>query len=645
MILSALFLATVGQDAMIRYPFLSPVFSDHMVLQRGRPNTFWGWTKPGEKVSVTIQKNTGHAVAGPDGKWVVKVDPPAVGGPYSVVITGPEKRTLTDVLVGDVWLCGGQSNMQFSVAGALNGKEEIAAANHPQIRFAVVPTRMSFEPTEFTTASWKVCSPSSLGNDEWNGLSAVGYFFGRELQKDLNIPIGLVHDNRGGSSAESWLSYETLVKQGEFGGDVAKIDEARRTGHEAFGKQSLGWIQQVDPLSTTDSAAAADFDDHDWQKASLPGSWHDLGLDGHLGVVWFRTTVDLPESAIKGDAKLSLGAIAQMDWTWVNGVKVGATYEYRKGRAYSIPAGVLKPGRNVIAVRVLTYGFQDGFLSPADKLSLTLSDGSKVSLANDAWKLHRGPHLWAGPEFPWEYDAGYHTPTIHYNGMIAPIAPLAIKGVIWYQGESNVGRSKQYIDLMQRVAAEWRNAFQVKELPFLQVQLANYLKRTDQPVESGWAALRDAQMKSASLIPGGGVATATDVGDADDIHPRNKQAVGLRLAKVALHQVYGRSIVATGPRYRAFKKSGSDLRIAFDSVGSGLTVHGGELKGFAIAGSDHKFHWATAKIVGKEVVLSSPEVTDPVAARYAWADNPEMTLYNQEGLPAFPFRTDDWPVY
>ncbi len=640
-------LVSVAQDAVIRRPFLSPIFSDHMVLQRGRPNTFWGWTEPGQHVRVAIEGQSAEGVSGADGKWMVKVSPPKVGGPYKIVVSGPQRLTLTDVLVGDVWLCGGQSNMQFGLAASLNGREEVAAANHSQIRFALVPVSMSFHPRDFTTAPWKVCTPETVGNDAWNGLSAVGYFFGRALQKELKIPIGLVHDCRGGSRAESWISRPTLEGLGYVNETLGSIDEADRTHHAEYMKNAEDWIQRSDAGSMGNAWANPDLDDTGWNKVSLPASYSDLGFGGHLGVTWFRTEIDLPQTLPAGDATLSLGAIADADWTWVNGNRVGSTAEYRLGRNYAVSSAMLRPGRNQITVRVLSTGVTDGFMSPGKELLLKLADGTQVPLANGNWRVKQGLNLWEGKgEFPWGIEGAMSTPLVHYNSMIYPVAPLAVRGAIWYQGESNAYQSRPYVQIMQDVAKDWRAAFETDNFPFLQVQLANFQARGDQPGDSAWAALREAQWLSSRKIPGGGLVTAVDIGDAADIHPKNKRDVGIRLANLALKQVYGRSkIVASGPIFRSFRIEGSSLRVRFEATNGGLAVHGPALKGFSLAGSDRKFYWADAKIVGNEVVLTSAEVKVPVAARYAWADNPEITLYNGAGLPAFPFRTDNWPVH
>ncbi len=630
-------------SAHLRYPFLSPIFSDHMVLQRDRPNRFWGWTTPGERIDLSISDRTASSVAGEDGKWGVEIDPPEVGGPYSVTVSGPTTVTLSDVMVGDVWLCGGQSNMQFGLIGCEDGPAEVAAADHPNLRFAVVPISTSLSRRDFISGTWQVCKPETLGTDEWNGLSAVGYFFGREIQQALQIPIGLVHNCRGGSSAESWISRETLEARGDFGDALKEIDESVSSGHRKSREMAEEWIGKSDPGSTREDWSSPACSDTDWNRVSLPGGYDELGLVGHIGITWFRTTFELPIGAPSEGAVLHLGGIADYDWTWVNGEMAGSGYGYDSDRAYK---AAIRPGRNTIAIRVLNVNFGYGFVSTSDRMFVELADGSTIPLSGPVWKMKQGVNLWSGSgEFPLGVADHFLPPALHYNGMIHPVAPLAIRGVIWYQGESNVGRSRQYVELMQTVASEWRRDFQTEDLPFLQVQLAAFLPRTAEPGDSSWAALREAQQISSVLIPGGGLATAVDVGDADDVHPRNKRDVGIRLAKLALREVYERDeLVGSGPVFRSFSVEGSAIRIYFDHAEIGLVAKEGRLTGFAVAGMDRRFYWADATIEYDEVVLRSSAVAEPVAARYGWSDNPEMSLYSRAGLPAFPFRTDDWPV-
>lgn len=625
-------------------PFLNGIFQDHMVLQRDLPNTFWGWTVPGEKVSVTLAGRTASASAGSDGKWVVKVKPPKVGGPYTLSVDGSKHVVLKDLLVGDVWLCTGQSNMEFGTPMAVNGQAEVAAANHPDIRLTMVQHDTQLDPRPSTPVVWSVCTPDSITKGGWAGFSAVGYFFGRELNKRLHVPIGLVQDCWGGTPAESWMSSEALTREGDFASSLARINEARNSHSALYGHQIEEWLEKVDP-GTQHGWQSPDFDDSTWKPvAAMPATFQDLGMDYFPGVVWFRGRVDLPDPIPAGSASISLGAIEDLDETWVDGQPVGETYTFNQPRDYTVPAGVLKPGRNDIAIRVLATGAGGGFTWGPEAFHLSFSSGSNVDLSKGTWKFATGANIWSQPPpIPQPLEGSPYVPSILYNGMIQPVAGLAIKGAIWYQGESNAGRAYQYRTVLPDMIADWRNAWGEGDFPFLIVQLANFQARAANPGDSDWAELREAQEMTAAGVRNAGIATAIDVGDDRDIHPKDKQTVGLRLALDALHVAYGQRLAYSGPIYRSFKRDGDAIRIAFDHVDGGLNAKGVNLGGFAIAGSDHKFHWADARIDGDTVVVRSGDVPDPVAVRYGWANNPEITLYNGAGLPALPFRTDDWP--
>lgn len=443
-------------EAKAEFPFVSPIFGDHMVVQRGKPNTMWGWAKPGEEVRVTIAENTVKTVSQDDGRWSVAIQPPAPGGPYTIVIDGPQHVEFHDVLVGDVWLCGGQSNMELGLGRARNGSEEIKAADHPKIRLFVVKQRGAKAPTPIPQGTWKICSPKNVADGSWGGFSAVAYFFGRRLQQDVEVPIGLVEDCVGGTPAEAWTSAETL--------------------------RSLG-------ISETGS--------------------------------------------------------------------------------------------------------------------------------------------------------GPNTPAVFYNGMITPVAPLAISGAIWYQGESNTERAGQYRKLLPAMIAEWRKAFCQGDFPFYIVSLAAHKQHQDIPGDDSWAELRAAQDFVANGVSNSGLAVAIDVGDERDVHPKDKKEVGERLALVALAGHYRKNLPYSGPRFAAAEKIPGALKLAFTHTDGGLMVKGDKLEEFSVCGEDCKWHWAEARIEGNSVVVSTSEVPNPVAARYAWQANPKATLFNGAGLPAIPFRTDE----
>ncbi|CEK13062.1 sialate O-acetylesterase [Chthonomonas calidirosea] len=467
-------------------PLVSRIFSSNMVLQRERRDPIWGWTTPNANVTVSV---TGpyfqeHLVVTADdkGAWQTRIGPLPVGGPYQITVTGPDnqKEQFDNVLSGDVWLCSGQSNMQFGIANGLNAQQEIANANYPQIRlFSAqlysVPTPMAClnPPQPNLVNQWVECNPQNVATGGWGGFSAVAYFFGRALYQALGVPIGLIHSSWGGTPAEAWISARSISQIADLQDALRKVENDPNAKPNSFG--------------------------------IMPSA-----------------------------------------------------------------------------------------------------------------------------------------PTVLYNGMIAPLVPYAIRGVIWYQGESNVGRAYQYRTLLAALIRDWRSAWNEGNFPFLIVQLPNFGPQKPDPTESAWAELRESQYIVASTVPNTGIVCTIDIGDANDIHPKDKQDVGKRLALYALAKVYGQKVTYSGPTFRSMKVEGHTVRIFFDHTDGGLVAKGGKLTGFAIAGSDKQWHWADAQIDGNSVVLSSPDVPNPVAVRYAWADNPECNLYNGAGLPAFPFRTDDW---
>ena len=466
-------------------PYVSPIFASNMVLQRKIPVPVWGWTKPGEKVTVSVEGRSATAVADPDGKWMAKLSPLPVGGPYKMRIEGTQQTvTLDNILVGDVWICSGQSNMEMGIGNVNDAPKEIADANYPQIRLFTVMKKVAYEPQISLVkrdadlmGQWSVCSPETVKTGGWNGFSAVGYFFGRQLYQDVKVPIGLIHTSWGGTIAEAWTSAEALKTMPDFKPAVEKVAEIKAT--PATGKQ-----------------------------------------DNNPNVV-----------------------------------------------------------------------------------------------------------------------------TVLYDGMIAPLIPYGIKGAIWYQGESNAGRAYQYRTLLPTMIKDWRTRWGEGDFPFFIVQLANFQKSSDEPKDDAWAELREAQSMTARNLPKTGIAVIIDIGDAADIHPKDKQTVGKRLALSAEAIAYGKKLEYSGPQYKSMSPAndGSAIRLAFDHLGGGLMAKGDKLTGFAIAGEDRKFVWADAQIQGNSVIVSSTKVPHPMAVRYAWHINPVCNLYNKAGLPASPFRTDDWP--
>lgn len=620
-------------------PFLSPVFTENMVLQRDQKDAIWGWSKPGEKVSVSIAGQSATSTAGADGKWTVMMPPLPAGGPHTLTVSGPETVTLNNVLVGDVWICSGQSNMEWRVSDTNNAGAEISAANFPQIRHLEIPHVTAAEPQKTVpTDGWKVASPETVSR-----FTAVGFYFGRKLNEDLKVPIGLIHTSWGGTIAEAWTSKEGLAPLKDF--NQAMEDLELRTKNPGPDPQ-IAWYAANDEGSKGDFAwAAPDLDDSAWSTMSQPQGWTGsnnpdvMNLDG---AVWLRRSVELSADFAGKEAVLGLGAIDDEDAVWVNGRKIGETAGFGRMREYQVPAGLLKEGKNIIAIRAMDVSGNGGLTGPAEALKLESKGLAPIALTGP-WRYKVGADLTKTSAFPRRMGDNPNVPTVLYNAMVAPLLPYGIKGAIWYQGESNAGRAAQYRTLLPAMIGDWRKRFGQGDFPFYIVQLANFMQTKPEPGESEWAELREAQAMTAKNVPNSGLAVAIDIGEANDIHPRNKQDVGKRLALQALAKTYGQKLVASGPEFREAKTEGNAIRLSFDHVGGGLAAKGGALKGFSIAGEDKKFVWADAKIDGVSIVVSSPQVSAPAAVRYAWTENPEATLFNAEGLPAIPFRTDTWP--
>jgi sialate O-acetylesterase len=624
-------------------PFLHELFTDHMVLQRGIPIPIWGWTEPGKVVVVRLGGKSVSAVAGADGKWMAKLPPFRAGGPYTLTVDGPQKSTVSDVMIGDVWICSGQSNMEMGINGVKNAADEIAQADYPKIRLFNVAHRIALTPQETATGAWEVCTPDALGKANF---SAAAYFFGRKLNRDLNVPIGLIQTAWGGTMAEAWTSAEALSTMDDYRQRVAEFtawvnDPSRPT----YAQKMQPWWKENDPAaSSVPGWEDPSTDTSDWKSMKIPQYWQYAGMPDVHGIVWFTKEIDVPADWAGKETTLSLGPIDDMDTTWVNGVNVGGLYDCSSLRVYPVPAGVLKPGRNVIAIRVLDTGGLGGIYGQPEQMFLQpsgSSDAPKIPLAGD-WKYRVSVELAKTKPVPVRDNGDNpNSLSVLYNGMISPLVNYGIKGAIWYQGEGNADRPMQYRTLLPTMINDWRSRFGEGRFPFFIVQLAGFMDPVESPVESGWAELREAQLLTAENTPNCGLAVAIDIGEAKDIHPKDKQDVGLRLALAAEGIAYKQKIEYSGPIYDKMKIEGKTIRLYFRHVGGGLTAKGEEkLRGFAIAGPDKKFVWADATIDGKTIVLSAPGVDNPTAARYDWANFPNGNLYNKADLPASPFRTD-----
>jgi sialate O-acetylesterase len=630
-------------------PFLHPLFTDNMVLQRGVKDSIWGWTTPGQRVTATMLRKHASAVADAAGRWLVKIGPFPVGGPYTLTVTGPQTATVKNVLVGDVWICSGQSNMELGVNAANQAADEVAHADYPQIRLMTVPLGAAVEPrqtfdNQWLMNQWLVCTPEMIKQGVWGGFSAVGYYFGRELNLRTHIPIGLIHSSVGGTPIWAWMSAECLRTVKDFQPALAGLPDAVKAAQaasDAFEISSAPWWQQHDTgLANNNGWSAPDFDDSAWKTMSIPYWWPEKFL---LGVAWFRKEITVPASWACKALTLHLGPIDEVDTTFFNGVKVGNNIDWQKPRVYTIPAELVQAGRNVITVRIINTVGEGGIYGAAEQLKLELAGDAQatpIPLAGD-WKYQISVDYTKTPPPapPPGFDQG--AVTVLNNGMIAPLEPFSIKGAIWYQGEANTNNGYGYRSLLPLLIQDWRSHFAEGDFPFYIVQLPNYMDPQKEPVESdSWAELREAQLLTAATVPNTGMAVTIDIGEAGTVHPTNKQDVGRRLALIALATQYGKHEEYSGPRYRAMAVEGKSIRLTFDHLGGGMLAQGGKLAGFAIAGADKRFVWADATIEGKTIVVSAPQVEQPVAVRYDWANNPAGNLYNQAGLPASPFRTD-----
>jgi sialate O-acetylesterase len=618
---------------------VNPLFSDHAVLQAGREVPVWGTARDGEKVTVSLAGGTAAATA-QSGRWLVRLPPMPAGGPYTLTVAG-EANTVTvqDVLVGEVWICSGQSNMERQLGlregqkPITNWREEVTSASYPLIRHFGVTQKAVLSPETGVAGQWIVCSPDTV-----ESFTAVGFFFGRGLFQARKVPIGLIHSSWGGTPAEAWTSLDALQKMPEFAEAAAQVERTAaelKTGAYNYPKQLEGWFAKNDPGAVGKPAWwAPELEERAWEQQVLPGLWEAAGLPGFDGVVWFRRTIDLPESWTGADAELHLGMIDDADTTWVNGIQAGATSGYQIPRIYRVPAAVLKPGRNVIAVRVLDTGGGGGLWGGADSMrlvSLKSGEGTAIPLTGP-WSRKVSASLAKVPFPPLDFSRSPATPSSLYNGMIAPLLPYAMRGVIWYQGEANVGREKQYRTLLPAMISDWRRVWGEGDFPFLFVQIAPHKGMTPE--------IREAQLLASQRTPNTAMAVTIDCGDADDIHPAYKQPVGARLALAARALAYGEKIEYSGPVFASAQFAGSRAVLRFTHLGGGLVAKDGALIGFTIAGADKVFHAANAVIEDGTVAVSAPEVPQPAAVRYGWANVPVGNLFNAAGLPASPFRTD-----
>lgn len=619
---------------------LAPVFQDHAVVQRDRPLPIFGKASPGETVTVSFAGRSASATAGADGRWAVTLPPLAAGGPFVLeAVAGGHRQTVSDVLAGDVWLCSGQSNMEMPTSRVINGAGEAEGSANDRIRLMQIPQVGAATPQEAfgKPAPWRAAAPASVAE-----FSAACYFFGRDLERTSGAPVGLIHPSWGGTPIQSWLSRSALSGFPDYGERLRILanqaaDPARAEAE--WNAAMAAWWDAHLPAPDGKPWSAPDLDDSGWGTIRPTTQWEGLGIPELAtfdGTVWLRTTVEVTAAQAAAGGELAYGPVDDIDSTYVNGVFVGGTQGWDAQRRYAIAPGVLKAGRNVVAVRVFDGGAGGGPYGAADGRGVTFKDGSFARL-DPVWRWRIAAPLsvtGSPPYAPWIANSGV---TTLYNGMVAPLGPYALKGFTWYQGEANVHEAEAYAKLLPALIADWRGRFAAPAAPFLVVQLANFGPYAAEPVNSQWAALRDAQRRVVEADPHAGLAVAIDIGDRFDIHPTNKQEVGRRLALHA-RRLGGEAVEAFSPSPVSASRTGAAVRVDFTHAKGGLVVYGGNRPvGFELCDAKAcRFVDALAR--GEAVTMAVPVGMTPTRVRYAWADSPIVNLYNRAGLPATPFE-------
>ncbi len=627
-------LISVLANANIRMPL---IFSDGMVLQRDKQIPIWGFADANESVEIHFNKQVKKTTADKNGKWTVNLSAEKAGGPFELTIIGKNKITIKNVLVGEVWICSGQSNMEFQVFKTMNGEKEMADANYPTIRHFGVAQDLSGTPKDdLKQGKWEEANKKNVGN-----FTAVGYYFARKLYAELKIPIGIINTSWGGTNVETWTSREAFENSPDFKAMIAGVPTLNVDSiSKLYARKMKERVEKIqgNPVSSDneDSFKELSFNDNSWGELNTPSLWENQPLGDLDGVVWMRKTITLTAEDLKNKAVLSLAKIDDEDITYVNGIEIGRNTQYDLKRVYSVPGNVLKEGKNVIAVRIVDNSGGGGIYGEAQDLKLTI--GSKSIPLDGIWKFR--VIVVKTALSPNSY------PSLLYNAMVNPLVPYGIQGVLWYQGEANVWRAAEYKKSFPLMITDWRTKFKQGNFPFYFVQLSTFDEFGGNSEKgSRWAELREAQSETLK-VPNTGMAVTTDIGNAKDIHPTNKQDIGLRLAAIAMNNIYGKKQVHSGPTYKSQEIKGNQIVLTFDNIGSGLsTPNNVELKGFEIAGADKVFHSAKAIMKDNKVIVSSDQVQNPVAVHYGWADDDTaINLFNKEKFPASPFRTDNWEM-
>ena len=642
---------------------LPSLIGDNMLLQQKTNAKIWGKANPGSKITVSAGWNAnGQSISGKDGKWSVVLPTPAAGGPFSITVSASDTTIMIkNVLIGEVWFCSGQSNMEMPLSGwppkdtIMHSSATIASALIPEIRLFNVQKKISEDPLDECTGKWEVSTPETVKQ-----FSATAYFFGRKLYEELHIPVGLIESAWGGTPSESWTSSESLTNAGEFVEQLKSIKtseplkveyQAWLNTHKQVELKAAGNDQWKDLSFNDENVPLTGFNDSSWPVMALPVLFETV-IGDFDGVVWFRKMVQIPQNMTGKDLILSLGPIDDMDRTYFNGKLVGSNEAgglWNVDRNYEIPASLVKAGSNIISVRVLDTQGGGGIYGTPDVMKLSSKSDPKlfIPLKGD-WKYLPVAELLGNKFYIYDIsknellgqkrpvNVGAGTASVLYNGMVSPVLPYQIKGAIWYQGEANVGRAAQYAKIFPAMIQNWRISWGIKDFPFYFVQIAPYVYSGLDSTESAY--LRESQERALSLA-NTGMAVTLDIATVMNIHPPFKKEVGERLAAIALNNDYGKKSQYIGPKYKSITIANGTAKLQFENIGDGLVAKNGKLKEFEIAGKDGQYVKADAKIVKDEVLISSPSVKDPVSVRYCWRNGAEASLFNKAGLPAWQFRT------
>jgi len=647
--LPILFLAALTGSAGANVT-LPKVFSDHMVLQQGSP-LIYGWADAGEAVKVSLNGRSVSTKASEDGEWSVKLAGLKPGGPHTLVVEGKNTVQFKDVMVGEVWICSGQSNMEWANNWFQGRRLDLGNTSNPQIRLLHVLNKTSAEPRPDQESSWVVANDGDVQN-----FSLVGFLFIQRLQKELGVPVGIIESAWGGTPAESWTTWQTLEADPMTKPITDRFGAVMKDYPAAFAKyeKDLADWRKLNPPADTGNLGegrgwANGGPDETWGTMQLPALFGNLDGAPYDGVTWVSREVWLTATFLENDLTLELGAIDDYDTTYFNGTKVGATgaetaNAHAFARKYVVPKALLKPGRNVLAVRVVDGQGNGGFTASPASFKAVSASGEFALAGEWRFKIEQSirPTTVPAPQAPMGWENPW-APSSLYNGMIAPIAPYSLRGAIWYQGESNADRSVQYLPLFKNMILDWRKAWNNPKMPFYFVQLANFMEEMKGPEDGGWPELREAQRRTLEL-PNTGMALAIDAGEAADIHPLRKDVVADRLARIALARDYKKSVAYRGPTVGSVRIDGNLFRLKMKDAKGLKTADGGAPTSFVICGKDGKWRMANARIEGESLVVWHENVLAPTAVRYAWANNPKANVVNGEGLPLGPFRTDDFPM-